>query len=46
VILLTLLALASVVTLFIGLFWIIPWASAAQAKFYDEVRQEWEFRNP
>ena len=39
--LLVLLALASVVTLFIGLFWIGPWITASYAKFYDEVHNDW-----
>lgn len=44
--LLILLVLASVITLFIGLIWIAPWASAAQARFYEEVREEWDFTHP
>ncbi|MEY4460934.1 MAG: hypothetical protein RL429_923 [Bacteroidota bacterium] len=44
--LLVLLVLASVLTLFIGLIWIAPWAAAAQARFYEEIREEWEFKNP
>lgn len=43
--LLILLMLASVLTLFIGLIWIAPWASAAQARFYEEIREEWVFKN-
>ncbi len=44
--LLVLLVLASVLTLFIGLIWIAPWVAAAQARFYEEIREEWEFKNP
>ncbi|MEY4968592.1 MAG: hypothetical protein RLZZ261_363 [Bacteroidota bacterium] len=44
--LLVLLVLASVLTLFIGLIWIAPWVAAAQARFYVEIREEWEFKNP
>ena len=44
--LLILLVLASALTLFIGLIWIAPWVAAAQARFYEEIREEWEFKNP
>ncbi len=44
--LLILLVLASALTLFIGLIWIAPWVAAAQARFYVEIREEWEFKNP
>ncbi len=40
----TLLVLASIFTLFIGLFWFMPWIAAAQAQFYQEVKADWEQR--
>jgi hypothetical protein len=38
------LVLASIFTLFIGLFWFMPWIAAAQAQFYQEVKADWEQR--
>jgi uncharacterized membrane protein len=40
----TMLVLASIFTLFIGLFWFMPWIAAAQAQFYQEVKADWEQR--
>lgn len=34
------LILASVVTLFIGLFWIVPWARVSQTIFYESLMSE------
>lgn len=39
-----LLVLSSVFTLFIGLFWFMPWIAAAQAQFYQDVKADWEQR--
>ena len=40
-----LLFLLSVITLFIGFFWIGPWIAAISAQFYTEVKADWLRRN-
>lgn len=38
-------ALLSVFTLFIGLLWLIPWMYVSLAKFYDDVKADYESKN-
>lgn len=37
--------LLSVFTLFIGLLWLIPWMNVSLAKFYDDVKADYEIKN-